>query len=132
MVKVGVVYKSGPDINIPALPLGVKVRVLISHTIDTSAFLSGDFDKLSAVREEAEAKKVDRYVEAISAYISDSVFDNQSELYILYDYEDKHLIEIALAHPQFVVYKKQFLSFNSDLTELNAFLSGAVHLRRVM
>lgn len=132
MVKVGTVYKSGPDIDIKSLPLKVKLKVLISHTIDTSSFLSGDFDKLSAVREEAEAKKIDKYVEAISAYLADEVFDDQSELYVLYDYEDKHLIEVAIAHPQFSVYQKKFMQFNEDLTSLGAFLTGALYLRRVL
>ena len=132
MVKVGTVYKSGPDIDIKSLPLKVKLKVLISHTIDSSSFLSGDFDKLSAVKEEAEAKKIDQYVEAISAYISDEVFEEQSELYILFNFDDMHLVEVAVTHPQFSVYQKKFMNFNEDLTTLGALMDSALYLRRVL
>lgn len=132
MTKVGVVYKSDGNIDIRPLPLAVKLKVLISHTIDSSAFLSGDFDKLSKLKEDGDIKKIDRYVEAMSAYISDPVFDDAEEIYILYDIEDKELIQTAISHPQFSVYHRQFLNFNSDLAALEAYLSGVLLLRRIL
>lgn len=132
MTKVGVVYKSDGNIDIRPLPLKVKLKVLISHTIDSSAFLSGDFNKLTQMKDEVDIKKIDRYVEAISAYLADPVFEDESEIYVLYDVDDKELVQTAIGHPQFSVYHRQFLSFNSDLATLEAYLTGVLLLRRIL
>lgn len=132
MTKVGVVYQSDGNIDIRPLPLSVKLKVLISHTIDNSAFLSGDFNKLNKLKEEVDIKKIDRYVEAISAYLADPVFEDESEIYVIYEIEDKELIQTAVGHPQFTVYHRQFLNFNTDLAVLEAYLKGVLLLRRIL
>ncbi|MFF2798196.1 hypothetical protein [Lysinibacillus xylanilyticus] len=132
MTKVGVKWTSDGDIDIRPLPLKVKLKVLVSHTIDNSAFLSGDFNKLNQLKEEVDIKKIDRYVEAISAYLADPLFDDEPEIYILYDIDDKELVQTAIGHPQFSVYHRQFLSFNSDLATLEAYLTGVLLLRRIL
>lgn len=132
MTKVGVVYKSDGNIDIRPLPLKVKLKVLISHTIDSSAFLSGDFNKYAALKDEADIKKIDRYVEAVSAYLADPIFEDEEEVYVLYDIDDRELIETAIGHPQFSVYQKQFMKFNQDLETLQAYLTGVLLLRRVL
>lgn len=132
MTKVGVVYKSDANIDIRALPLKVKLKVLLSHTIDSSAFLSGDFNKLAKLKDDADIKKIDRYVEAIAAYLAEPIFEDESEIYVLFDIEDKELIKVAIGNPQFSIYHKQFLKFNSDLATLESYLTGALLLRRIL
>lgn len=132
MTKVGVVYKSDGNIDIRPLPLSVKLKVLISHTVDSSAFLSGDFNKLAQLKDDADTKKIDRYVEAIAAYLAEPIFEDENELYVLYDIEDTELVKVAIGHPQFTVYHRQFLNFNSDLATLKAYLTGVLLLRRVL
>lgn len=132
MTKVGVVYQSDGNIDIRPLPLSVKLKVLISHTIDNSAFLSGDFNKLNQLKEEVDIKKIDRYVEAISAYLADPVFEDESEIYVIYDIDDRELVQTAVGHPQFSVYHRQFLNFNTDLATLEAYLNGVLLLRRIL
>lgn len=132
MVQVGVVYKSDGNVDIRSLPLSVKLKVLVSHTIDNSVFLSGDLSKLDGLKEEAMLKKVDRYMEAINSYLSDPKFDNESELYVIYDVDDQEIVKTALSHPEYSIYAKQYVKFNSDLVALQAILSGVVILRRVL
>lgn len=132
MTKVGVVYKSDGNIDIRPLPLSVKIKVLISHTIDNSAFLSGDFSKLNQLKDEVDIKKIDRYIEAISAYLSEPIFEDETEIYVLYDIDDKELVQTAIGHPQFSVYHRQFLTYNSDLETLEAYLTGVLLLRRIL
>lgn len=132
MIKVGTVYKSDGNVDIRSLPLNVKLKVLISHTIDNSVFLSGDLSKLDGLKEEAMLKKVDRYIEAINSYLSDPKFDDEPELYIIYDIDDQEAVKSALGHPEYSIYTKQYVKFNSDLVALQAILSGVVILRRVL
>lgn len=132
MTKVGTVWKSDGNIDIRPLPLKVKLKVLVSHTIDSSAFLSGDFNKLNQMKEEVDIKKIDRYVEAISAYLAEPVFEDESEIYVIFDIDDKELVQTAIGHPQFSVYHRQFLKFNSDLETLEAYLTGVLLLRRIL
>lgn len=129
-VKVGEVYKTDGNINVRELPLKVKIKALISHTIDNSMFLSGDKNKLAMLKEESEIKKIDRYQQSIAAYLSS--FEDESEFFIIYEIEDEDLVKIAIGHPQFSVYQKQFLKFNQDLQTLNAYLNGVLQLRRVL
>lgn len=132
MTKVGEVYRSDGNIDIRTLPLKVKFKVLISHTIDSSAFLSGDFDKLAQLKEDVDIKKIDRYVEAISAYLAEPVFEDEPEIYVLFEIEDTELVKTAIGHPQFTVYHRQFIKYNSDLASLKAYLTGVLLLRRIL
>jgi hypothetical protein len=132
MVQVGVVYKSDGNVDVRSLPLNVKLKVLISHTIDNSVFLSGNLSKFDLLKEDEMLKKVDRYTEAINSYLSDPKFDNESELYIIYNIDDQDIVKTALGHPEYSIYAKQYVKFNSDLVALQAVLSGVVILRRVL
>lgn len=132
MVKVGTVYKSNGGVDLRGLPNSVKVKLLISHTIDNSAFLSGDLSKLEDLNEEVRLKKVDKYVEAINSYLSEPKFDNLSEIYLIYDIDDKDIVKDALSHPEYSVYTKSELKFNEDLISLGAILEGVTILRRVL
>lgn len=129
-VKVGEVYKTDGNINLKALPLKVKLKALVSHTIDNSIFLSGDLNKLAMLQEESDIKKIDRYQQSITAYLAS--MESESEFFIIYDIADEELVRTAIGHPQFSVYQKQFLEFNKDLQTLDAYLSGVLQLRRVL
>lgn len=132
MVKVGNVYRNDGNVNLKEVKKGIKLSMLMTYLIESSAFLNSGKMKILMMKEKQKQQKIKDYTDSFAYHLLKGKFKNISPIVTTFDSEDFEIVSLVLSSPLFLQYKVTFVELNQNLKELGAYVNYVVKLERLM